>query len=126
MLIGVFTATGTCNEANFGKGDAKYCFFGKQILDKSPGFINNIIVHEFIHSLEIYNSKTNKFCIKYRNVNEAMTEYLTRKSTIFLEKNIIQSRGDNKNLEDKIDLNILENLKGLSKLRTSKISDVEQ
>lgn len=52
---------------------------------------------------------------------------VSRKELIYKNKKVMNREKDifdSKKLEDKIDLNILENLKGLSKLRTSKITDV--
>lgn len=86
-------ASGLCSTwCNFGKGNKRVVFLSSNLaLNGSIHDIQNaVIIHELIHSLEKINAKfKHDFPYKYRNINEAITEYLTKKSLKYLKKNIL-------------------------------------
>lgn len=84
-------AEGVCVRKDFGDGLKNYCFFDDSLLKYDSKTINNIIIHEFIHSLQgIYGDNENSFQKKYVVFNEALTEYFAKKSLIYLPENIIE------------------------------------
>ena len=52
---------------------------------------NNIILHEFIHSLDQYteDSIVKPFCIDFKYLNEALTEYLSLEAVKYLKGDIL-------------------------------------
>lgn len=95
MLFCIFNATAICSNDDLGKGYMKHCMFGKIILDKSADYQNNIIIHEFIHAVEKLEPNHKNFCDKYSTINEAMTEFFTKRSSKYFDGAILPSCKDN-------------------------------
>jgi len=92
FIVQQFTVTGTCTNFSFDNNDVKHCFFNYKILEDDAESQNNIILHEFIHALEILEDIDVSFCARYRFINEAMTEYLANKASKYLNNNILSDK----------------------------------
>lgn len=82
--------SGLCHQNNFGKGNKSYCFYRSDILEDYTKFQDDVIVHEFVHALEKRIGKNRRFFrAKYNNINEAITEYISKKAIDNLEKSVL-------------------------------------
>lgn len=95
----ISNASALCNHHDYGDGKGMHCMFGAGLLEKSSAQINNVVLHEFIHSLENQNPNDKVFWKEYRNVNEAITEYLAKRGMKYLNGDVMPSRKDNKDEE---------------------------
>lgn len=87
-----------------GKSQSLVIFNDSSFYNKDSTCQNDVIIHEFIHSLENANvKKDNRFCLRARYLNEAITEYFTLESRKYLKNNILND--DEKAKEDKTYLN---------------------
>lgn len=80
--VTLMSSSGMCSKYLDKNGDVVvYCIFPKKIFSLSSKTINNIILHEFIHSIDRHNPNyTKSFSQKYCSINEAITEYFSHKA----------------------------------------------
>lgn len=73
----------------------------KELLDSNSKWINNLVVHEFVHGVDKGNmNRSTDFGSKCRFLNEAITDYIAVDSLKYLDKNIL-SRGNKQSEEVK-------------------------
>lgn len=68
-----------------------YCIFPQRIFSLSPNTLNDIIIHEFVHSVDKYNINYNEsFAKKYSQINEAITEYFSVEACKYLKEDLMK------------------------------------
>jgi len=97
LFFGVMGSTGIHSLRNLNNNYMNFCVFGSGFLDHPKSSQNDVIVHEFIHAVDKLSNKRNDFSIKYREINEAMTEYIAKKSVNYLKGNVL-SKGNKQDL----------------------------
>lgn len=69
---------------DFGNGLQNYSLYRKEIFNYEDTALINVIIHEFVHGLErVYDrgEKKHIFNDNYRDMNEVLTEFISREST---------------------------------------------
>lgn len=96
IMFTTMGATGSSTYLDTGRGGVNYCMLNSFLLDSSADKVTDVVIHETIHALEQRNKKSKEtFCGKYRNINEAMTEYFTLKAMKYFKGNVLKSTENN-------------------------------
>jgi hypothetical protein len=83
---------GSCSKFTFKDRPKSLCLYrGENIVYGTKKNQNNIILHEFIHSLDHYSEDSieKPFCIDFKYLNEALTEYLSLDAIRYLKGDIL-------------------------------------
>lgn len=74
---------------DIGEGKKPCCVYLESHMKDSQQSENRIVVHELIHALEPKEEDIELFSNKYKNINEAMTEYLALNSLKYLHTSVL-------------------------------------
>lgn len=87
----IHTVDGCRNITEYNKGNpVSKVLLNDSIFNESSSNQNEIVIHEYIHSLESFNPKIYaSFIENARYVNEAMTQYFTVEAMKYLDSNIL-------------------------------------
>ena len=92
LYFDILNSVANCSKLTFGENNKSLCLFKlNQIININCEEQNNLILHEFVHSVDSYDGSciVKSFADLFNFLNEALTEYLAIDSLKYLKNNIL-------------------------------------